>query len=102
MSKLKLLPPVLGLFVLLALPAGAGATLAYVKNPFNATVYIANDDGSGARKVEAGHNPRVSPDGLSVAYLHEGAKGKQELKLAPTTGGARTSRSCATRCYWHD
>lgn len=88
MSKLKLVLPVLVLIALLALPAAAGATLAYVKNPFNATVYVANDDGSGARKVETGHNPHVSPDGLSVAYLHEGAKGKQELKVAPVAGGA--------------
>jgi Tol biopolymer transport system component len=85
--KLKLLLPALVLVALLALPAAAGATLAYVKNPFNATVYVADDDGSGARKVEAGHNPRVAPDGLSVAYLHEGPKFAQELKLAPATGG---------------
>lgn len=85
--KLKLLLLALVLTALLALPAAAGATLAYVKNSFNATVYVANDDGSGARKVETGHNPRVSPDGLSVAYLHEGPKFAQELKLAPTSGG---------------
>jgi len=86
-SKPKLLLPVLVLVALLALPASAGATLSYVKNPFNATVFVANDDGSGARKVEAGHNPHVAPDGLSVAYLHEGPKNAQELKLAPATGG---------------
>lgn len=86
--KLKLLLPALFLAALLALPAAASATLAYVKNPFNATVFVAGDDGSGARKVEAGHNPHVAPDGLSVAYLHEGPKGAQELKLAPATGGA--------------
>ncbi|HET8955753.1 MAG TPA: hypothetical protein VFN18_08860 [Solirubrobacterales bacterium] len=86
--KLKLLLPALVLTALLALPAAAGATLAYVKNPFNATVFVAGDDGSGARKVEAGHNPHVAPDGLSVAYLHEGAKGAQELKVASAGGGA--------------
>ena len=83
----KLLLPALVAAALLALPAGASATLSYVKNPFNATVFVANDDGSGARKVETGHNPHVAPDGLSVAYLHEGAKGAQELKLAAATGG---------------
>jgi Tol biopolymer transport system component len=88
LPKLKLLLPALVLSALLALPAAAAATLAYVKNPFNATVFVAGDDGSGARKVEAGHNPHVSPDGLSVAYLHEGPKGAQELKLAAATGGA--------------
>ena len=83
----KLLLPALVLASLLALPAGASATLSYVKNPFNATVFVAADDGSGARRVETGHNPRVSPDGLTVAYLHEGAKTAQELKLAPAAGG---------------
>src|SRR5215218_4976348 len=86
--KPKLLLSTLVLAVLMALPATAGATLSYVKNPFNATVFVANDDGSGARKVETGHNPHVAPNGLSVAYLHEGPKGAQELKLAAATGGA--------------
>jgi len=87
LAKPKLLLPALVIAALLALPAGASATLSYVKNPFNATVFVANDDGSGARKVEAGHNPKVAPSGLSVAYLHEGPKNAQELKLAPATGG---------------
>ena len=85
--KPKLLLPALVLAVLLALPAAASATLSYVRNPFNSTVFVAGDDGSGAKKVEAGHNPHVAPDGLSVAYLHEGPKNAQELKIAPATGG---------------
>ena len=89
--KPKLLLSALVLVALLALPATASATLSYVKNPFNATVFVANDDGSGARKVETGHNPHVAPSGLSVAYLHEGPKGAQELKVAPATGGAGTT-----------
>jgi Tol biopolymer transport system component len=89
--KPMLLLPALVLAAMLVLPAAAGATLSYVKNPFNATVFVANDDGSGARKVETGHNPHVAPSGLSVAYLHEGPKGAQELKLAPVTGGAGTT-----------
>lgn len=84
----KLLLPALVLVAVLALPAASGATLSYIKNPLNATVFVANDDGSGARKVGPGHNPHVAPDGLSVAYLHEGPKFAQELKLAPATGGA--------------
>lgn len=87
LAKPKLLLPALVIAALLALPAGASATLSYVKNPFNSTVFVAGDDGSGARKVETGHNPRVAPNGLSVAYLHEGAKNAQELKIAPATGG---------------
>ncbi len=87
-SKPKLLLPVLVLAVALAFPVAANATLSYVKDPFKTTIYVANDDGSGARKVEKGHNPHVAPDGLSVAYLHEGPKNAQELKLAPASGGA--------------
>jgi Tol biopolymer transport system component len=89
--KPKLLLPALVLAALLAFPAIAGATLAYVKNPSNATVYVANDDGSGAKKIDTGHSPRVSPDGAWVAYLHESPKNAQELKLAPATGGAGTT-----------
>lgn len=87
LAKPKLLLPALVIAALLALPGGASATLSYVKNPFNSTVFVAGDDGSGARKVETGHNPRVAPNGLSVAYLHEGARNAQELKMAPATGG---------------
>ena len=87
-TKPKLLLPVLALAALLALPATAQATLSYVTLPSTPTVFVANDNGSGARKVATGHNPHVAPDGLSVAYLHEGPKNAQELKLAPATGGA--------------
>ena len=86
-SKPKLLVSALVVAALLTIPASANATLAYVKNPLHATVYVANDDGSGARKTAAGHEPKVAPDGLSVAYLHEGPKFAQELKVAPATGG---------------
>ncbi|HEY6730662.1 MAG TPA: hypothetical protein VI039_06515 [Solirubrobacterales bacterium] len=91
LPKSKLLLSALVIAALLALPASAGATLSYVKNPFNATVFVANDDGSGARKVETGHNPHVAPSGLAVAYLHEGPKNAQELKVAAATGGAGTT-----------
>lgn len=87
MTKPKLLLPVLVLVVLLAFPVAASATLSYVKDPFKTMIFVANDDGSGARKVEKGHNPKVAPSGLLVAYLHEGPKNAQELKLAPATGG---------------
>jgi len=86
--KFSLLLPAFVLAALLAFPVAAQATLAYVKNPFHATVFVADDDGSGARKVGPGRSPRVSPDGNWVAYLQEGPKFAQELKLAPTAGGA--------------
>jgi Tol biopolymer transport system component len=86
MPKPKLFLPALVL-CLLAFPATASATLSYVKNPFHATVFVANDDGSGAKKVGPGHEPHVAPGGEAVAYLREGPKYAQELMVAPASGG---------------
>jgi dipeptidyl aminopeptidase/acylaminoacyl peptidase len=86
-TKFKLLFPALLLVAVLALPAAAGATLAYVKNPLHAAVFVAEDNGSNPHKVGSGHDPRVSPNGQLVAYLHEGANSAQELKVASTAGG---------------
>jgi Tol biopolymer transport system component len=76
--------------VLLALPAAAQATLVFTRQPLNPVVWAAEDDGSGAHKLVAGSNPRVSPDGQIVALLHQG-KGRMaqpELVLAPANGSA--------------
>jgi Tol biopolymer transport system component len=86
-KKLPLVLSALVLAALLAAPAAAQATLTYIRNPLHPTVFVANDDGSGAKKIEAGELPRVSPDGNWVAYLHMGAKNAEELKVAPTVGG---------------
>lgn len=73
----------------LAVPASSQATLVFTRNAFNPTVYVANDNGSGARKVGLGSNPRVSPDGQTVVFYRLG-KGNQpaDLMVAPAAGGA--------------
>jgi Tol biopolymer transport system component len=75
----------------LIVPASSQATLVFTRNPFNPTVYVANDNGSGARKVGLGSNPRVSPDGQTVVFNRLG-KGNQpaSLMVAPAAGGAPT------------
>jgi dipeptidyl aminopeptidase/acylaminoacyl peptidase len=84
----KLTVALLTVAALLALPAAAQATLAFVRYPLHSTVYLANDNGSGAHKIGPGRDPRVSPDGQSVVYLYEGRGGTpQEMKLAPVAGG---------------
>lgn len=85
--KLSALAALLIAAALLAIPASASATLTFVRNPLNPTVYVANDNGSGVKKLAAGSNAHVSPDGEAVAYLHEGPGHAQELKLAPSAGG---------------
>jgi Tol biopolymer transport system component len=70
-------------------PASSQATLVFTRSPFSTTVYVANDNGSAARKVGAGSNPRVSPDGQTVAFYRFGQGNRpSELMVAATPGGA--------------
>jgi Tol biopolymer transport system component len=87
LSKFRLLAALVAVTALLALPAGAEATLVYVKNHMKPAVYAANDNGGGAFKLGPGTNPKVSPDGAAIAYSYERANGKRELKLAASAGG---------------
>jgi Tol biopolymer transport system component len=82
------------LTVFLAVPALAQATLVFSRSPFNPSVWSAADSGSGARKLAAGSDPRISPNGQIVAFLHQG-KGRSsqpELMLVPADGSAPVSR----------
>jgi Tol biopolymer transport system component len=91
LPKFSLLVALAAVTALFALPAAAGATLVYVKNPMNPVVYAANDNGGGAFKVGSGTNPKVSPDGDVIAYSREGNGGKHGLVLgAATAGGGST------------
>ena len=93
MKTLRWIPAVALLAALLALPAVAQATLAFVRKPLHPQVWAANNDGSGAHKLVAGSNPHVSPDGQIVALLNQGERPKEqpELVLAPADGSAPPS-----------
>jgi Tol biopolymer transport system component len=69
-------------------PATSNATLVFTRNPLNPTVYVAKDNGSAARKIGSGSNPRVSPDGQTVVFYRPG-QGKQppRLMVVPASGG---------------
>ena len=87
----KFLKPLFAVSVLalfLALPAAASATMAFVKGFATQTVYTANDNGKGVKKVDKGSDPHLSPDGASVAYWREGPAHSTELKVAAVGGGA--------------
>jgi Tol biopolymer transport system component len=70
-------------------PATSDATLVFTRNPLSPTVFVANDNGSSVRKVGPGSNPRVSPDGQTIAFYRSG-KGNRpaELMVAAATGDA--------------
>jgi Tol biopolymer transport system component len=88
LPKLKLLPALLAVVALLALPAAANATLAYTTNIFHPHITVANDNGSGAKRIGAGTNPKVSPDGKLVVFEREGTKNKgPEMKLYDVATG---------------
>ena len=89
--KFKWIAAFVAATALFALPAAAQATLTYVKNPTKPAVYAAADNGSSAHRVDLGSNPRVSPDGKTIAYRHEGPGHSSELKLAAAAGGPSRS-----------
>jgi Tol biopolymer transport system component len=73
-----------------ALPASARATLVYSKNPLHSSVWVANDDGSNARRLASGSAPQISPDGLTVAYMVIGNEKtyRPDLMVVPADGSA--------------
>ena len=86
-SPLSKLIPVLAIAALLALPAGADATLAYSTNVFHPHVAVAkNDNGKDAKGIGVGTNPKVSPDGELVAFEREGKDGAEMMLYDVATG----------------
>jgi Tol biopolymer transport system component len=81
MFRRNAISALLALVAMLALPAAASATLSYTKGIQKPRVYVANDNGSGARQVGVGTNSHVSPDGEWVAYERESQSGTSELRL---------------------
>jgi hypothetical protein len=73
-----------------ALPACAHATLVYSKNPTHSGVWVAADDGSGARRLAGGSSPKISPHGLTVAFSVVGDRRnfRPDLMVVPADGSA--------------
>jgi len=86
-SKSKLIPALVVVVALLAVPAVAQATLAYTTHVFHPHVVVAQDNGKGAKPIGAGSNPKVSPDGKLVAFEREGKGHTPEMKLYDVATG---------------
>ena len=84
MSRLLLLP---GLLAALALPAGASASLVFQRGALDGSVWIAQDDGSEQRRLTAGRDPRISPDGSTVAFGNLYTQRVPRLQVIPAAGG---------------
>ena len=71
----------------LAAPGLAHATLVYQKGVNKTAIYVAQDDGSGAKRLASGALPHVSRDGQTVAYVANINGDKPELREIPAAGG---------------
>jgi Tol biopolymer transport system component len=80
LPKLKLPVLLLALVAFLAIPAAANATLTFTKGNTKPKVYIAENNGKGAKSIGAGRNSRISPDGETVIYERETSQGS-EMRL---------------------
>jgi Tol biopolymer transport system component len=91
LSKSKLLAALLVVAALLALPAAASATLAYTVNVFKPRIYVAQDNGKGARQIGPGLTPHVSPNGKLVVFERMAKNHTPEMKLYDiATGKTKT------------
>jgi len=92
MLRPRLALPLAAVAALLALPPAAGATLAYQKGVVRTSVWVAGDDGTGARLLAPGRNPSISPDGRTVAFGNRfSTRRTPVLRVMPAAGGpART------------
>lgn len=71
-----------------AIPATAGATLVYTKGTASQSIWVAADDGSGARRLVAGTTAHVSADGSLVSYATPmTSDGDSTLRVIPAAGG---------------
>ena len=76
----------------MVLPAAANATLVYTKVGTKGSVWIANDDGTGARKLASNAGlPKISPDGLTVAYVANLISSHPRVVTIPAAGGTPTT-----------
>jgi hypothetical protein len=81
----------LGAALALLLAAPAQATLVYVKGAggTDPRVWVAQDDGSQAKRIGKGHSPEVSEDGRWVAWVQPGTPDQLMMRLADRSRKAR-------------
>lgn len=90
LPKSKLVLALIAVAALLAVPAAAQATLAYSTNSLHPRVWVAQDNGKGAKRIGMGTDAKVSPNGELVAYERFG-RGGAEMKLYDVATGKTTT-----------
>ncbi|HEU4658275.1 MAG TPA: hypothetical protein VFR97_12155 [Capillimicrobium sp.] len=85
---MRRLLPLLALAATLAPAAPAAATLVFERGYTRSDVWVAADDGSGARRLAPGRNPRISPDGETVVFGSRFSRRTPQLKVVAADGGS--------------
>jgi Tol biopolymer transport system component len=78
----------LALVFTLTATAPAHATLVFERGQATTSVWVANDDGSGAKRLVTGSQPHVSRDGKTVVYVSGAGEESPQLREIPAAGGA--------------
>ena len=80
----------LGLLLAVAAAPAAQATLVFDRGHLHRSVWVAADDGSGARQLAApGDNPKIAPDGRTVVYeVTTGKSFRPDMMAVPADGSA--------------
>ncbi len=86
---LRWLVPFATVLACLAAAAPASATLVFQKGVEKRAIWVANDDGSGAKRLVDGDEPSISPDGQTVTFVSGIDGDKPELRELPAAGGVQ-------------
>jgi Tol biopolymer transport system component len=90
---MRWVPAVVLLITFAAAPAAARATLVFLRQPLHPVVWLAENSGANRHKFAAGTNPRISPDGQTIAYSPvKGGSLGSELAVAPVDRSAPPRR----------
>jgi hypothetical protein len=85
---LKTLGALAAATLFLALPAAAGANVAFVRGSVSPAVFTASNNGKDVHRIGKGRNAYISPDSATVVYYGEGPGHSGEMKLTTVDGGA--------------
>src|ERR1700750_645003 len=81
--RVALLP----VLAVLTISAPAHASIVFVRGLSKLSVYVAGDDGGGARRLITGDQPHLSPHGRAVAFVANGTGASPQLREIPLAGG---------------
>jgi TolB protein len=87
LRALLLISAALQLFAIAGPASDSGRRLGFSRDQ---AIWLSNLDGAGARKITAGADPAISPDGTHVAYTELGKETVRHIAVIDLASGAKT------------